>query len=142
MFKIKDKVQIDGDIRIRSTMFKVGDIVRVNNKHEEREILSIYQATDGRIFCGLGGFLRHFEASELHLIRPSTIHHPYTLGQHVYYRRGQSIEDECIIIGIERASGYDNVPHLRYNIYYPWTDTVVHMVRREKLRPLESYTLF
>ena len=43
---------------------------------------------------------------------------------------------------IERASEYDNVPHLRYNIYYPWTDTVVHMVRQEKLRPLESYTLF
>lgn len=123
-------------------MFKVGDIVRVGNKPEEREILSIYRTIDERVYCGLGGFLRHFEASELHLIRPSTIHHPYVLGQHVYYRRGQSIEDECIIIGIERASGYDNVPHLRYNIYYPWTDTVVHMVRQEKLRQLESYTLF
>ena len=122
-------------------MFKVGDIVRWNDRPDEREILSIYQATDGRVFCGLGGFLRHFEGSELQVIRPSTIHHPYALGQRVYHRRGQSIEDECII-GIERASGYDNVPHLRYNIYYPWTDTVVHMVRQEKLRPLESYTLF
>lgn len=123
-------------------MFKVGDIVRWNERPDEREILSIYQATDGRIFCGLGGFLRHFEGSELQVIRPSTIHHPYTLGQRVYYDRGQSTEDECIILGIERASGYDNVPHLRYNIYHPWTDTVTHMVRQEKLRPLESYTLF
>lgn len=123
-------------------MLRVGDIVRVGNDPDEREILSVYKTSDDRVFCGLGGFLRHFEGSELQMVRPSTIHHPYTLGQRVYYSRSQAIEDECIIIGIERASGYDNVPHLRYNIYYPWTDTVVHMVRQEKLRPLESYTLF
>lgn len=122
-------------------MFNVGDTVRIGNNPEEREILSVYKTSDNRVFCGLGGFLRYFESYELSLVRPSTISHPYELGQRVHYKRGQ-VEDEVVVCGIELSYGYNDTPKVRYNVYYPWTDTVVHMVRQEKLRPLESYTLF
>lgn len=122
-------------------MLRVGDIVRVGNDPDERQILSVYKASDDRVFCGLGGFLRYFESSELTLIRQSIINHPYELGQRVYYKRGQS-EDEVFICGIELSLGNNTIPNVLYNVYHPWTDTVTHMVRQDKLRPLESYTLF
>ena len=122
-------------------MLRVGDIVRVGNDTDERQILSVYKTSDDRVFCGVGGFLRYFESYELTLVRQSTISHPYELGQRVYYKRGQA-EDEVIVCGIELSYGYNDVPRVRYNLYHPCTDTVTHMVRQEKLRPLESYTLF
>lgn len=122
-------------------MLRVGDIVRIGNDTDEREILSVYKTSDNRVFYGVGGFLRYFESSELTLVRQSTINHPYELGQRVYYKRGQS-EDEVVISSIELSLGNDTTPNVRYNVYHPWTDTVTHMVRQDKLRLLESYTLF
>lgn len=122
-------------------MLRVGDIVRVGNDPDERKILSVYKTSDDRVFCGVGGFLRYFESYELTRVRQSTVNHPYELGQRVYYKRGQS-KDEVVVCGIELSYGYNDTPKVRYNLYHPWTDTVVHMVRKEKLRPLESYTLF
>lgn len=122
-------------------MLRVGDIVRVGNDPDERKILSVYKTSDDRVFCGVGGFLRYFESYELSVVRPSTINHPYELGQRVHYKRGQA-EDEVIVCGIELWYGYNDIYKVRYNLYQPWTDTVVHMVRQEKLRPLETYTLF
>lgn len=122
-------------------MLRVGNVVRIGNDTDERQILSVYKTSDDRVFCGVGGFLRYFESCELTLVRQSTINHLYELGQHVYYKRGQS-EDEVVISGIELSLGNDTTPNVRYNVYYPWTDTVTHMVRQDKLRPLESYTLF
>ena len=122
-------------------MFKIGDIVRIGNDPDEREILSVYKTADDHVFCGFGGLLRYFESSELTLVRQSIINHPYELGQRVYYKRGQA-DDEVVICGIELSSGCDNTPGIQYDVYHPWADTVHHMVRQEKLRPLESYTLF
>lgn len=122
-------------------MLNIGDIVRIGNDTDEREILSVYKTSDDRVFCGIGGLLRYFESYELTLVRQSTIRHPYELGQRIYYKRGQS-EDEVVICGIELSLGNDTTPNVRYNVYHPWTDTVTHMVRQDKLRPLESYTLF
>lgn len=122
-------------------MFNIGDIVRVGNDPDERQILSVYKTSDDRVFCGLGGFLRYFESYELSLVRPSTISHPYELGQRVHYKRGQA-DDEVIVCGIELQYGYNDTHKVRYNLYHPCTDTVTHMVRQEKLRPLETYTLF
>lgn len=42
-------------------MFNIGDIVRVGNDPDERQILSVYKTSDDRVFCGVGGFLRYFE---------------------------------------------------------------------------------
>ena len=94
-------------------MLRVGDIVRIGNDTDEREILSVYKTSDNRVFYGVGGFLRYFESSELTLVRQSTINHPYELGQRVYYKRGQS-EDEVVISGIELSLGNDTTPNVRY----------------------------
>lgn len=122
-------------------MFKIGDVVRIGNDPDEREILSVHKTSDDRVFCGFGGLLRYFESSELTLVRQSTINYPYELGQRVYHKRGWS-EDEVVVSGIELSLGNDTIPNVRYNVYHPWTDTVTHMVRQDKLRPLETYTLF
>ena len=69
MFKIRDKVQIDGDMFVRS-------------------ILGLELQDDGQVYCWVDGMIEQVNVKHIHLVTPSDIQQDYSPGDRVCWAHG------------------------------------------------------
>ena len=81
MFKIKDKIQIDGDIRVRS-------------------LLGLELHDDGQVYCWVDGLIEQINIKHINLVASSDIQQDYAPGDKVRLD-GDMLDGEYIIKTVE-----------------------------------------
>ena len=118
MFKIKDKVQIDGDIRVRS-------------------LLGLELHDDGQVY----GLIEHVNVKHVRLVASSGIQQDYSPGDRVCWANEDS-DAEFIVKTAEIGLNVTTMTtHPVYDLIHK-SGTLQYNVSQDRLRRIEPYTLF
>lgn len=122
MFKIKDKIQIDGDIRVRS-------------------LLGLELHDDGQVYCWVDGLIEQINTKHINLVASSDIQQDYVPGDKVRLD-GDMLEGEYIIKTVEIGLNMTEMTiHPVYDIIHR-TGSMYYNVGQDRLQRIEPYTLF
>lgn len=122
MFKIKDKIQIDGDIRVRS-------------------LLGLELQDDGQIYCWVDGLIEQINTKHINLVASSDTQQDYTPGDKVRLD-GDMLDGEYIIKTVEIGLNMTEMTiHPVYDIIHR-TGSMYYNVNQDRLQRIEPYTLF
>lgn len=122
MFKIKDKIQIDGDIRVRS-------------------LLGLELQDDGQVYCWVDGLIEQINTKHINLVASSDIQQDYAPGDKVRLD-GDMLDGEYIIKTVEIGLNLTEMTiHPVYDIIHR-TGSMYYNVSQDRLHRIEPYTLF
>lgn len=122
MFKIKDKIQIDGDIRVRS-------------------LLGLELHDDGQVYCWVDGLIEQINTKHINLVASSDIQQDYVPGDKVRLD-GDMLDGEYIIKTVEIGLNMTEMTiHPVYDIIHR-TGSMYYNVGQDRLQRIEPYTLF
>ena len=122
MFKIKDKIQIDGDIRVRS-------------------LLGLELQDDGQVYCWVDGLIEQVNVKHIHLVAPSDIQQDYSPGDRVRWAKEDS-DAEFIVKTVEIGLNLETQTiHPVYDLIHMF-GTLHYNVSQDRLQRIEPYTLF
>ena len=122
MFKIKDKIQIDGDIRVRS-------------------LLGLELQDDGQVYCWVDGLIEQINTKHINLVASSDIQQDYAPGDKVRLD-GDILEGEYIIKTVEIGLNMTEMTiHPVYDIIHK-SGSMFYNVGQDRLQRIEPYTLF
>lgn len=122
MFKIKDKIQIDGDIRVRS-------------------LLGLELQDDGQVYCWVDGLIEQINTKHINLVASSDIQQDYAPGDKVRLD-GDTLEGEYIIKTVEIGLNMAEMTiHPVYDIIHK-SGSMFYNVGQDRLQRIEPYTLF
>ena len=122
MFKIKDKIQIDGDIRVRS-------------------LLGLELQDDGQVYCWVDGLIEQINTKHINLVASSDIPQDYAPGDKVRLD-GDMLEGEYIIKTVEIGLNMTEMTiHPIYDIIHK-SGSMFYNVGQDRLQRIEPYTLF
>ena len=122
MFKIKDKIQIDGDIRVRS-------------------LLGLELQDDGQVYCWVDGLIEQINTKHINLVASSDIQQDYAPGDKVRLD-GDMLEGEYIIKTVEIGLNMTEMTiHPVYDIIHK-SGSMFYNVGQDRLQRIEPYTLF
>ena len=122
MFKIKDKIQIDGDIRVRS-------------------LLGLELHDDGQVYCWVDGLIEQINIKHINLVASSDIQQDYAPGDKVRLD-GDMLDGEYIIKTAEIGLNMTTMTtHPVYDLIHK-SGTLQYNVSQDRLRRIEPYTLF
>ena len=122
MFKIKDKIQIDGDIRVRS-------------------LLGLELQDDGQVYCWVDGLIEQINTKHINLVASSDIQQDYAPGDKVRLD-GDMLDGEYIIKTVEIGLNMTEMTiHPVYDIIHR-TGSMYYNVSQDRLYRIEPYTLF
>ena len=122
MFKIKDKIQIDGDIRVRS-------------------LLGLELQDDGQVYCWVDGLIEQINTKHINLVASSDIQQDYAPGDKVRLD-GDILDGEYIIKTVEIGLNMTEMTiHPVYDIIHK-SGSVFYNVGQDRLQRIEPYTLF
>lgn len=122
MFKIKDKIQIDGDIRVRS-------------------LLGLELQDDGQVYCWVDGLIEQINTKHINLVASSDIQQDYAPGDKVRLD-GDTLDGEYIIKTVEIGLNMTEMTiHPVYDIIHR-TGSMYYNVSQDRLHRIEPYTLF
>lgn len=122
MFKIKDKVQIDGDIRVRS-------------------LLGLELQDDGQVYCWVDGLIEQINTKHINLVASSDIQQDYAPGDKVRLD-GDMLDGEYIIKTVEIGLNMTEMTiHPVYDIIHK-SGSMFYNVGQDRLQRIEPYTLF
>lgn len=122
MFKIKDKIQIGGDIRVRS-------------------LLGLELHDDGQVYCWVDGLIEQINTKHINLVASSGIQQDYAPGDKVRLD-GDMLEGEYIIKTVEIGLNMTEMTiHPVYDIIHK-SGSVFYNVGQDRLQRIEPYTLF
>ena len=122
MFKIKDKIQIDGDIRVRS-------------------LLGLELQDDGQVYCWVDGLIEQINTKHINLVASSDIQQDYAPGDKVRLD-GDMLDGEYIIKTVEIGLNMTEMTiHPIYDIIHR-TGSMYYNVSQDRLHRIEPYTLF
>ena len=122
MFKIKDKIQIDGDIRVRS-------------------LLGLELHDDGQVYCWVDGVIEQINTKHINLVASSDIQQDYAPGDKVRLD-GDMLEGEYIIKTVEIGLNMTEMTiHPAYDIVHK-SGSMFYNVGQDRLQRIEPYTLF
>lgn len=122
MFKIKDKIQIDGDIRVRS-------------------LLGLELHDDGQVYCWVDGLIEQINAKHINLVASSDIRQDYAPGDKVRLD-GDMLDGEYIIKTVEIGLNMTEMTiHPVYDIIHK-SGSMYYNVGQDRLQRIEPYTLF
>lgn len=122
MFKIKDKVQIDGDIRVRS-------------------LLGLELQDDGQVYCWVDGLIEQINTKHITLVASSDIQQDYAPGDKVRLD-GDMLDGEYIIKTVEIGLNMTEMTiHPVYDIIHK-SGSLYYNVGQDRLQRIEPYTLF
>lgn len=122
MFKIKDKVQIDGDMRVRS-------------------LLGLELQADGQVYCWVDGLIEQINIKHIRLVAPSEIQQHYSPGDRVRWADNAN-DDEFIIKTAE--IGFNTTDMTICPIYdlIHKSGALHYNVGQDRLQHVDPYTLF
>lgn len=122
MFKIKDKIQIDGDMFVRS-------------------ILGLELQDDGQVYCWVDGLIEQVSVKRIHLVAPSDIQQDYSPGDRVRWAHEDS-DAEFIVktaeIGLNMKT---QTIHPVYDLVHN-SGTMHYNISQDKIQHVNPYTLF
>lgn len=122
MFKIKDKIQIDGDIRVRS-------------------LLGLELHDDGQVYCWVDGLIEHVNVKHVRLVASSGIQQDYSPGDRVRWANEDS-DAEFIVKTAEIGLNMTTMTtHPVYDLIHK-SGTLHYNVSQDHLQRIEPYTLF
>lgn len=122
MFKIKDKIQIDGDIRVRS-------------------LLGLELQDDGQVYCWVDGLIEQINTKHINLVASSDIQQDYAPGDKVRLD-GDMLDGEYIIKTVEIGLNMTEMTiHPVYDIIHK-SGSMYYNVRQDRLQRIDPYTLF
>ena len=122
MFKIKDKIQIDGDIRVRS-------------------LLGLELQDDGQVYCWVDGLIEQINTKHITLVASSDIQQDYAPGDKVRLD-GDTLDGEYIIKTVEIGLNMTEMTiHPVYDIIHK-SGSLYYNVGQDRLQRIEPYTLF
>lgn len=122
MFKIKDKIQIDGDIRVRS-------------------LLGLELQDDGQVYCWVDGLIEQINTKHINLVASSDIQQDYAPGDKVRLD-GDMLDGEYIIKTVEIGLNMSEMTiHPVYDIMHK-SGSLYYNVGQDRLQRIEPYTLF
>ena len=122
MFKIKDKIQIDGDIRVRS-------------------LLGLELQDDGQVYCWVDGVIEQINTKHINLVASSDIQQDYAPGDKVRLD-GDMLDGEYIIKTVEIGLNMTEMTiHPVYDIIHK-SGSMYYNVRQDRLQRIDPYTLF
>ena len=122
MFKIKDKIQIDGDMRVRS-------------------LLGLELQDDGQVYCWVDGVIEQINIKHINLVASSDIQQDYAPGDKVRLD-GDMLDGEYIIKTVEIGLNMTEMTiHPVYDIIHR-TGSMYYNVNQDRLQRIEPYTLF
>lgn len=122
MFKIKDKIQIDGDIRVRS-------------------LLGLELQDDGQVYCWVDGLIEQINTKHINLVASSDIQQDYAPGDKVRLD-GDMLDGEYIIKTVEIGLNMTEMTiHPVYDIIHK-SGSMFYNVGQDRLQRIEPYTLF
>ena len=122
MFKIKDKIQIDGDIRVRS-------------------LLGLELHDDGQVYCWVDGVIEQINTKHINLVASSDIQQDYAPGDKVRLD-GDMLEGEYIIKTVEIGLNMTEMTiHPVYDIIHK-SGSMYYNVSQDRLQRIDPYTLF
>lgn len=122
MFKIKDKIQIDGDIRVRS-------------------LLGLELQDDGQVYCWVDGVIEQINIKHINLVASSDIQQDYAPGDKVRLD-GDMLDGEYIIKTVEIGLNMTEMTiHPVYDIIHK-SGSMFYNVGQDRLQRIEPYTLF
>lgn len=122
MFKIKDKIQIDGDIRVRS-------------------LLGLELQDDGQVYCWVDGLIEQINTKHINLVASSDIQQDYAPGDKVRLD-GDMLDGEYIIKTVEIGLNMTEMTiHPVYDIIHK-SGSRYYNVRQDRLQRIDPYTLF
>ena len=122
MFKIKDKIQIDGDMFVRS-------------------ILGLELHDDGQVYCWVDGVIEQINTKHINLVASSDIQQDYAPGDKVRLD-GDMLEGEYIIKTVEIGLNMTEMTiHPVYDIIHK-SGSMFYNVGQDRLQRIEPYTLF
>ena len=122
MFKIKDKIQIDGDIRVRS-------------------LLGLELQDDGQVYCWVDGLIEQINTKHINLVASTDIQQDYAPGDKVRLD-GDILDGEYIIKTVEIGLNMTEMTiHPVYDIIHK-SGSVFYNVGQDRLQRIEPYTLF
>lgn len=122
MFKIKDKIQIDGDIRVRS-------------------LLGLELQDDGQVYCWVDGLIEQINTKHINLVASSDIQQDYAPGDKVRLD-GDMLDGEYIIKTVEIGLNMTEMTiHPIYDIIHK-SGSMFYNVGQDRLQRIEPYTLF
>lgn len=122
MFKIKDKIQIDGDIRVRS-------------------LLGLELRDDGQVYGWVDGVIEQINIKHINLVASSDIQQDYAPGDKVRLD-GDMLDGEYIIKTVEIGLNMTEMTiHPVYDIIHR-TGSMYYNVNQDRLQRIEPYTLF
>lgn len=122
MFKIKDKIQIDGDIRVRS-------------------LLGLELQDDGQVYCWVDGLIEQINTKHINLVTSSDIQQDYAPGDKVRLD-GDTLDGEYIIKTVEIGLNMTEMTiHPVYDIIHK-SGSMFYNVGQDRLQRIEPYTLF
>ena len=122
MFKIKDKIQTDGDMRVRS-------------------LLGLELQDDGQVYCWVDGVIEQINIKHINLVASSDIQQDYAPGDKVRLD-GDMLDGEYIIKTVEIGLNMTEMTiHPVYDIIHR-TGSMYYNVNQDRLQRIEPYTLF
>lgn len=122
MFKIRDKVQIDGDMFVRS-------------------ILGLELQDDGQVYCWVDGMIEQVNVKHIHLVTPSDIQQDYSPGDRVCWAHEDS-NAEFIVKTAEIGLNLETQTiHQVYDLIHE-SGALSYNVSQDRLQHVKPYTLF